>query len=440
MSEYINVIGAGLAGCEASWQIAGRGIKVKLYEMKPARRSPAHSLDTFAELVCSNSFRSNRLENAAGLLKQEMRLLDSLIIQCADKCSIPAGSALAVDRSMFSSMVTERIRCNSNIEIIHKEVNDLPGDALTVVATGPLTSNSLAGKIKKLLGKDYLYFHDAAAPIVLFETINMDRAFKASRYGRGSDDYINCPMDRHEYGRFWENLVGAEAAELKDFEKNSVFEGCLPIEIMAGRGTDTLRYGPLKPVGLTDPSTGKEPYAVVQLRQDNSKATLYNIVGFQTHLKHAEQKRVFRMIPGLENAEFVRYGVMHRNTYIKSPGLLDNTYNLSLNTGYFFAGQITGVEGYLESAASGLAAGINAAKKMRGEKKLIFPGSTAIGGLAHYISNKTIRNFQPMNINFGIMDTPIVKIKSKKDRNLHYSKQSIGIINSLIPPRSNRQA
>lgn len=431
LDRYINVIGAGLAGCEAAWQIAKRGIKVKLYEMKPKVFTPAHHYEGFAELVCSNSLRSNQLENAVGLLKEEMRLLDSLIIKCADITKVPAGGALAVDRIKFSQMVTESIKGNENITVINKEVSELPEEGITVIATGPLTTNALSQKLVKIIGKDYLYFFDAAAPIVTYESIDTNIAFKASRYNRGTDDYLNCPMDQEQYEMFWTELVNAEVAEIKEFEKEMVFEGCMPIEVMAKRGIDTLRFGPLKPVGIVDPKTGTEPYAVVQLRQDNSEGTLYNIVGFQTRLKWPEQKRVFRLIPGLQNAEFVRYGVMHRNTFINSPGILDNTYRMKTRPQFYFAGQITGVEGYVESASSGLVAGINAAMDFIGKDRVVFPPNTAIGALSKYVSNELIKNFQPMNVNFGIMEGTKVKIKDKRKRKLEISKNALEVIRSI---------
>lgn len=431
MKDYIKVIGAGLAGCEAAWQIAKRGIKVKLYEMKPKSFSPAHHLDTFAELVCSNSLRSDQLENAVGLLKEEMRLLDSLIMKCADMTRVPAGGALAVDRTGFSQLVTDHIKDNSNIEIINEEVENVPEDGIVVVASGPLTSEKLSHNIMKLVGEEYLHFFDAAAPIVTYDSINMDRAFKAARYNRGTEDYINCPMEKHEYEIFWKELVGAELAEVKDFEKEVVFEGCMPVETMAKRGIDTLRFGPLKPVGLINPATGKEAYAVVQLRQDNSEGTLYNIVGFQTRLKWPEQKRVFSLIPGLEKAEFARYGVMHRNTYLNSPKLLSAVYCLRNKPDIFFAGQITGVEGYVESSASGLVAGINAAMSFMGKPEVIFPGNTAIGALGRYISDANIKNFQPMNINFGLMDSIGEKIRDKREKNRRIAMKALEEVKAL---------
>ena len=429
MDTRVNVIGAGLAGCEAAWQLAKRGVRVNLYEMKPKAFSPAHHLETFAELVCSNSLRSDQLENAVGLLKEEMRRLDSIIMRCADATRIPAGGALAVDREKFSNMVTELIKENEYIEVINKEVEDIPEEGITIIASGPLTSDSLSRNLKRLIGEEYLHFFDAAAPIVTYESIDMTKAFKASRYNRGTDDYINCPMSKEQYESFWNELINAEMAPVKDFEDDNVFEGCMPVESMAKRGKDTLLFGPLKPVGIIDPSTGKEPYAVVQLRQDNREGTLYNIVGFQTHLKWPEQKRVFGMIPGLEKAEFVRYGVMHRNTFINSPKLLRPTYAMRSNGRIFFAGQITGVEGYVESASSGLVAGINAAMLYLGRKEVIFPAATAIGALSRYISDSAIKDFQPMNINFGLIESLNIKIRDKREKNRKISERALSIIN-----------
>lgn len=426
MSEQVvNIIGAGLAGCEAAWQVAKRGIKVRLFEMKPVKYSPAHNLESYAELVCSNSLRSDRLENAVGLLKEEMRLLDSLIMRCADATRLPAGGALAVDRRGFSELVTKELSNHSNISITITEVSELPEDGITIIATGPLTSDALSGCIARLTGKDCLYFYDAAAPIVTRDSIDMDKAFRASRYGKGSDDYINCPMDKVQYELFQNELVKAEVVPLKIFEKEILFSGCMPVESMALKGYDTLRYGPLKPVGLIDPRTGIEPHAVVQLRQDNTEGTLYNIVGFQTHLRWPEQKRVFRLIPGLENAEFARYGVMHRNTYINSPGFLDATYQMISKPDVYFAGQITGVEGYIESAASGLVAGINAAFQTMGKDRLIFSSETAIGSLAAYISRSAVSKFQPMNVSFGLIKPPASKYKNKKDKYLAMAENSL---------------
>lgn len=423
--RYVNIIGAGLAGCEAAWQAAKRGIEVRLYEMKPMKYSPAHQMQSFAELVCSNSLRSDRLENAVGLLKEEMRMMDSLIMKCADASRIPAGGALAVDREAFSGSVTDIIKNQSNITLITGEVSKLPENGTTIVATGPLTTKSLSDCLADLVGEDYLYFYDAAAPIVTYESIDMNRVFRASRYGKGTDDYLNCPMNKEQYECFFTELVNAEVVPIKNFEKEILFSGCMPVESMAAKGHDTLRFGPMKPVGLTDPRSIKEAYAVVQLRQDNSEGTLYNMVGFQTHLKWPEQKRVFGLIPGLENAEFARYGVMHRNTFINSPKLLDNTYSLRSKPHIYFAGQITGVEGYVESASSGMVAGINAAMDCLGRDRAVFPRSTATGALAGYISDKTNKTFQPMNINFGLINSTKIRIWDKHEKYLKISQEAL---------------
>ena len=413
----LSIIGAGLAGCEAAWQAAEHGIKVHLYEMKPSKFSPAHKDKHFAELVCSNSLRADGIYNAVGLLKEEMRQLNSLIIACADATKVPAGGALAVDREGFSRLVTERIHSHPSITVIEKEVTKIDEDRWTVIAAGPLVSDGLAEEIQRLCGEEYLHFFDAAAPIVSFESVDMTKAFKAARYGKGGDDYINCPMNREEYLAFYQALITSEAAPVHEgVEDPKVFEGCMPIEVMAKRGEDTMRFGPLKPVGLTDPHDGTRPYAVVQLRQDNAAGSMYNIVGFQTHLKFPEQKRVFSMIPGLEEAEFVRYGVMHRNTYINSPNLLHPDYSMRNYPKLYFAGQITGVEGYVESAASGLLAGISVAAKLQGRKIKRFSSQTAIGALGNYVSNESITNFQPMNINFGIMESLNERIRDKRQR------------------------
>ena len=419
MNEYITVIGGGLAGCEAAYQIAKRGIKVKLYEMKPKEFSPAHSSENLAEIVCSNSFKSNSITNACGLLKEELRNLDSLLIKIADETSLPAGQALAVDREEFSKKVTKSIEKNPNIEIIRKESTKIDeNNGITIIATGPLTSDKMSSQIIKLTGKEHLAFYDAAAPIIEKESINFNIAFYGDRYGKEADSsYINLPMNKEEYENFYNELINAQIVTLHEFEKKEIFEGCMPIEVMAKRGIDTLRFGPLKPVGFTNPKTGLRPYAIVQLRQDNNEGTLYNMVGFQTNLKFGEQKRVFSMIPGLENANFIKYGVMHRNTFINSPELLDNTYNLKKNKNIYFAGQITGVEGYVESIASGLVAGINAVQRAKNknfeqkEEKILFPKETIIGALANYISTPN-KNFQPMNANFGIL--PRVRRKNTR--------------------------
>ena len=438
MKDYITIIGGGLAGCEAAYQIAKKGIKVKLYEMKPVKFTEAHSNENLAEIVCSNSFKSNLHTNACGLLKEELRYMDSLLIKIADETQVPAGQALAVDREMFSKRVTEEIEKNPLIEIIHEEVTNIEKmveEGIVIIATGPLTSKGMAEEISKITGEDKLYFYDAAAPILTKESIDFDIAFFGNRYDQEKQkdetieewkkrlenqdaSYINLPMNKEEYENFWQELVNAEIVTLHEFEKREIFEGCMPIEVMAKRGIDTLRYGPLKPVGFDDPRTGKRPYAIVQLRQDDTDGIIYNIVGFQTNLKYGEQKRVFSMIPGLGNAEFVKYGVMHRNTYINSTKLLDNTYCLKKNENVFFAGQITGVEGYVESISSGMVAAINACQKYFGKEKIIFSETTMLGALAKYISTENDK-FQPMNANFGIVPELNEKIRDKK---LKYGK------------------
>lgn len=419
----------GLAGTEAAYQIAKRGIKVKLYEMKPEKFSPAHSSKELAEIVCSNSFKSNSVTNACGLLKEELRNLGSLLIQIADETKVPAGQALAVDRETFSKRVTEEIEKNPNIEIIREEVENIEAeDGIVIIATGPLTSEKMAEQIISITGKDRLAFYDAAAPIIEKDSINFNIAFYGDRYGKeGDSSYINLPMNKEEYEIFYNELVNAEIVTLHEFEKKEIFEGCMPIEVMAKRGEDTIRFGPLKPVGFTDPRTNSRPYAIVQLRQDNTSGTLYNMVGFQTNLKFGEQKRVFSLIPGLENAEFVKYGVMHRNTFINSPELLDNTYNLKAKSNIYFAGQITGVEGYVESIASGLVAGLNAAAKFNNTEKITFPNETVIGALSSYISTENTK-FQPMNANFGILPPLEEKIKDKVQR---YTKMAERALKSL---------
>ncbi len=419
----------GLAGTEAAYQIAKRGIKVKLYEMKPEKFSPAHSSKELAEIVCSNSFKSNSITNACGLLKEELRNLGSLLIQIADETKVPAGQALAVDRETFSKRVTEEIEKNSNIEIIREEVENIEAeDGIVIIATGPLTSEKMAEQIISITGKDRLAFYDAAAPIIEKDSINFNIAFYGDRYGKeGDSSYINLPMNKEEYEIFYNELVNAEIVTLHEFEKKEIFEGCMPIEVMAKRGEDTIRFGPLKPVGFTDPRTNSRPYAIVQLRQDNTSGTLYNMVGFQTNLKFGEQKRVFSLIPGLENAEFVKYGVMHRNTFINSPELLDNTYNLKAKSNIYFAGQITGVEGYVESIASGLVAGLNAVAKFNNTEKITFPNETVIGALSSYISTENTK-FQPMNANFGILPPLEEKIKDKVQR---YTKMAERALKSL---------
>lgn len=427
--KYINVIGAGLAGCEAAYQIAKHKIPVKLYEMKPIKFSPAHSNSNFAEIVCSNSFKSNSLTNACGLLKEELRMLDSLLIKTADKVNVPAGQALAVDRDRFAEEITKQIKENPYIEVINAEIGrDISFDELinhiTIIATGPLTSDALSEEIKKLTGGDNLAFYDAAAPILEKDSIDFNIAFLGDRYGKGDSSYINLPMKKEEYEVFYNELINAEVVTLHDFEKREIFEGCMPIEVMAKRGEKTLRFGPLKPVGFTDPRTEKRPYAIVQLRQDNHEGTLYNMVGFQTNLKFGEQKRVFSLIPGLNNAEFVKYGVMHRNTYINSPELLDATYNFKKQNNIYFAGQITGVEGYVESIASGMVAGINAANKLQNKNIIVFPKETVIGALADYISSPK-EYFSPMNANFGILPELPEKIKDKQERYEKLAKRAL---------------
>lgn len=414
--KKVIIVGAGMAGSEAAWQVAQRGIKVDLYEMRPEKSTPAHKTEKFAELVCSNSLRGAGLENAVGLLKEEMRQLNSIIMESADINRVPAGGALAVDREGFSQYITDKVKNHPNVTVINKEIETIPqeDDAITIIASGPLTSEVLAKSIGELTGQDYFYFYDAAAPLISKESIDMSKAYRASRYGKGTADYINCPMDKEEYEKFWQELTTAELAPIKEFEKAKFFEGCIPVEEMARRGIDTLLYGPLKPVGLEDPKTGKRPYAVVQLRQDNAADSLYNIVGFQTHLKWPEQKRVFGLIPGLENAEFVRYGVMHRNTFINSPELLRPTLQYKDRDDLLFAGQMTGVEGYIESAASGLVAGVNAAYLAKGENPVIFPEQTAHGSMCKYITSAVAKHFQPMNANFGLMPPLEERIRDKK--------------------------
>ncbi|MBN8199579.1 FADH(2)-oxidizing methylenetetrahydrofolate--tRNA-(uracil(54)-C(5))-methyltransferase TrmFO [Bacillus sp. NTK034] len=427
----VNVIGAGLAGSEAAWQLASRGIKVKLYEMRPVRQTPAHHTDKFAELVCSNSLRANTLTNAVGVLKEEMRKLNSVIIHSADSSAVPAGGALAVDRHDFAARVTEQVKNHPNVTVINEEVTDIP-EGPTVIATGPLTSEALSGKLKELSGEDYLYFYDAAAPILEKDSIDMNKVYLKSRYDKGEAAYLNCPMTEAEFDRFYEALTTAETVPLKEFEKEIFFEGCMPIEVMANRGKKTMLFGPMKPVGLEDPKTGKRPYAVVQLRQDDAAGTLYNIVGFQTHLKWGPQKEVIRLIPGLENAEIVRYGVMHRNTFINSPKVLRATYQFKNRDDLFFAGQMTGVEGYVESAASGLVAGINAARLVKGEDPIEFPHETAIGSMARYITTANPKSFQPMNANFGLFPELPEKIRGKKERNEKHAERALGTIQNFV--------
>ncbi len=435
--KHVNVYGAGLAGCEAAWQIAQRGVQVRLYEMKPEKYTPAHHREGFAELVCSNSLRSDSVTNAVGLLKEEMRRLGSLIMTAAENTKVPAGSALAVDRELFSDFITEKIKNHPLIEVIPAEMRDIAEDEITVVATGPLTSDAMAEYIEHTLGCSGLHFFDAAAPIVDFSSIDMDVAFFASRYDKGDADYINCPMTREQYDAFYRELIGAREAEIKEFDREeqkklNVFEGCMPVEVMARRGYDTLCYGPLKPVGLVDPRTNRESFAVVQLRKENVEGTMYNIVGFQTHLAFPEQRRVFRMIPGLENAEFLRYGIMHRNTYLNSPGLLKNDYSMINNPNIFFAGQMTGVEGYIESAGSGLVAGINAAMRALEEEGVTFPDESMLGSMANYVERGSTGKFVPMNANFGIVKPLGYKVKGGKSaKNEEIAARALAAIDTL---------
>ena len=426
----VKVVGAGLAGSEAAWQLAQRGVAVELYEMKPQKMTPAHHADTFAELVCSNSFRGDRLENAVGLLKEELRRLGSLILTCAEATRVEAGGCLAVDRQGFSKMVTEKIRSHPNITVVEQELTQVP-EGPVIIATGPLTSDALSQAIGAYFGEDYLHFYDAAAPLVTAESVDMTKAWWQSRYDRGTPDYVNCSVNKEEYEAFVRELVSAQEAEVHGFEDKNVFEGCMPVEVMARRGFDTLRFGPLKPVGLIDPATGKEPYAVVQLRQDNSAKSIYNLVGFQTHLKFPEQRRVFSMIPALHDAEFLRYGVMHRNTFLNSPRLLDRYYRLQSQPRISFAGQMTGVEGYVESAASGFLVGVETARRLQGKPPIDFPRDTAIGALGLYVSNPSVTVFQPMNINFGIMPPLDHRVKGKRNKNAELSARSLAIIDQI---------
>ncbi len=432
--NYVNVIGAGLAGCEAAYQLSKRGVHVRLYESKPLKKSPAHHSDQLCELVCSNSFKANRTNSAAGLLKEEMRTLGSLLLQCADQCAVPAGGALAVDREKFSAMVTDAIKNDPNIEIIPEEITSIPDDAITIIATGPLTHDALSSAIADRFGES-LRFFDAAAPIVAADSIDMEHAFFESRYGKGGgEDYLNCPMNKAEYEAFYEALVTAERAPVHEFDvmNPKVYEGCMPIEVMAQRGEDTIRFGPMKPVGLRDPRTGHRPWAVLQLRKENAAATMYNLVGFQTNLKFGEQKRVFSMIPALHDAEFLRYGVMHRNTFINSPRLLSSEYSLKENKNLFFAGQITGVEGYMESASSGLLCGINAARLFCGQATVTLPDTTMMGALSRYISDPTVTNFQPMGANFGVLPELENRPRDKAERGTAYAERALGDLVAFI--------
>ena len=428
----VTVIGAGLAGSECAWQLAQRGIDVTLCEMKPEKKTPAHLTEHFAELCCSNSLRSDQLENAVGLLKEEMRRLGSLILSCADATRVEAGGALAVDRHGFAALVTEKVKSHPRITVVPGEVTQIPEEGEVVIASGPLTSDALAEQLQKLLGDNTdLHFYDAAAPLVSAESVDMNSAWFGSRYDKGGDDYVNCPMNREEYDAFWEALISAEEDEVHGFEDSQVFEGCMPVEVMARRGHDTLLYGPLKSRGLDDPRTGRWPYAVVQLRRDNAEGTVFNLVGFQTHLKFPEQKRVFSMIPALRNAEFLRYGVMHRNTFLNSPRLLDRYYRLKAEPRISFAGQMTGVEGYVESAASGFLVGVETARRLRGMGPVNFPRETAIGALGLYVSNESITQFQPMNVNFGIIPPLDHRVKGKRNKNAELSQRSLAVIEQL---------
>ena len=428
----VTVIGAGLAGSECAWQLAQRGIDVTLCEMKPEKKTPAHLTEHFAELCCSNSLRSDQLENAVGLLKEEMRRLGSLILSCADATRVEAGGALAVDRHGFAALVTEKVKNHPKITVVPGEVTEIPAEGDVIIASGPLTSDALAEQLQKLLGQNTdLHFYDAAAPLVSAESVDMNSAWFGSRYDKGGDDYVNCPMNREEYDAFWEALTTAEEAEVHGFEDSMVFEGCMPVEVMARRGHDTLLYGPLKARGLDDPRTGRWPYAVVQLRRDNAEGSVFNLVGFQTHLKFPEQKRVFSMIPALRNAEFLRYGVMHRNTFLDSPRLLDRYYRLKAEPRISFAGQMTGVEGYVESAASGFLVGVETARRLRGMEPVNFPQETAIGALGLYVSNQSITQFQPMNINFGIIPPLDHRVKGKRNKNAELSQRSLAVIEQL---------
>ena len=430
--EPVIVIGAGLAGSEAAWQLAQRGIPVELREMKPHKMSPAHHTASFGELVCSNSLRSDQLENAVGLLKEELRRCNSLIMACADEHRVEAGGALAVDRHAFSAAITEKIKNHPNITVVEGEVTEIPAEGNVIIATGPLTSDALSEKIAQLFpDSKYLNFFDAAAPLVTFESIDMDHAYFASRYDRGTPDYINCPLTEEEYKAFWEQLTTAEEAEVHGFEDAGVFEGCMPVEVMARRGFETLCYGPLKPVGLPDPKTGKEPYAVVQLRKDNAQGSIYNIVGFQTHLRWPEQKRVFSMIPALKNAEYIRYGVMHRNSFLDSPRLLDRYYRVRGSERLMFAGQITGVEGYVESTASGCLAAIELAHRLLGKEPVNFPRETAMGAMALYVCDESVVNFQPMNVNFGLIPALGYRVKGKRNKNAELSKRALEALGAL---------
>lgn len=431
-TQHVTIIGAGLAGSEAAWQVARQGVPVTLYEMRPVRKTPAHRTDQFAELVCTNSLRSNAITNAVGLLKEEMRTVESLILSSADQHAVPAGGALAVDREGFSKEVTTRLKEHPLIEVKHEELGEIPTEGIVIVATGPLTSPALSESLRRLTGEEYLYFYDAAAPIVEKDSIDLDKVFLASRYDKGEAAYLNCPMTEQQFDVFYDALITAETTELKEFEKNMFFEGCVPIEVMARRGKQTVLFGPMKPVGLPDPKTGEIPHAVVQLRQDNAAGTLYNLVGFQTHMKWGAQKRVLSLIPGLEEANFVRYGVMHRNTFVNSPRLLRSTYQFNERDTLFFSGQMTGVEGYVESAASGLIAGVNAGRLAKETDPLVFPRETALGSLAYYIVSADFKNFQPMNVNFGLLPSLETKVRNKRERYEALARRSLQSMQQFI--------
>lgn len=431
-TQRVTVIGAGLAGSEAAWQIASRGVPVTLYEMRPVVKTPAHHTDKFAELVCSNSLRANGMTNAVGVLKEEMRMLNSLVIGSADRNAVPAGGALAVDRDGFSGEITNTLHNHPLIEVVNEEIQHIPEEGIVVIATGPLTSPSLSAEIRNLMGEDYFYFYDAAAPIIEKDSIDMSKVYLASRYDKGEAAYLNCPMTEEEFDAFYDALINAEVAQLKEFEKEIYFEGCMPIEVMMKRGKQTALFGPMKPVGLVNPHTGELPYAVVQLRQDNAAGTLYNLVGFQTHLKWGEQKRVLSMIPGLENAEIVRYGVMHRNTFVNSPKLLEPTYQVKNRPNLYLAGQMTGVEGYVESAASGLIAGINAARAAQNLDGVVFPQESTIGSMAYYITNADPEHFQPMNANFGLLPNLGTRIRNKKEKNEALANRALDQVRGFI--------
>jgi methylenetetrahydrofolate--tRNA-(uracil-5-)-methyltransferase len=430
--DNVTIVGGGLAGCEAAWFLLNKNIPVTMYEMRPEKNTPAHSTGYLSELVCSNSLKAEGLNNSAGLLKTEMEMLNSLIIRSAKENRVPAGGALAVDRDLFARYITEKLQGFENFKLIRKEITSIPEERPLIISTGPLTSNKLANAMKSYVGSDDLYFYDAAAPVISYDSLNLEKVFRATRYNKGDSDYLNCPMNKLEYELFWSNLVKGEVYPLKEFEEKKLFEGCMPIEDMAKRGIDTIRFGPLKPVGLIDPRTGEQPYAVVQLRQDDINGTMFNLVGFQTNLKWPEQKRILSLIPGLEKVEILRYGVMHRNTYINSPKVLKGTFQLKNHEGIFFAGQITGVEGYIESAASGIVAGINCYRLLRGKDTIVFPEGTAIGALSRYITSMGTKEFQPMHINFGLLPDPGIKVRGRKEKREHQSKKAVEIMDDFV--------